>query len=31
VDAKNREFDALAKKNFDKAVEFVLDRVIGKA
>jgi V/A-type H+-transporting ATPase subunit G/H len=31
VDTKNSEFEALAKKNFDKAVEFVLNRVIGKA
>jgi hypothetical protein len=25
------EFEALAKKNFDKAVAFVLERVIGRA
>ncbi|HLA07151.1 MAG TPA: hypothetical protein VJ022_06895 [Anaerolineales bacterium] len=31
VSAKNSEFEALTKKNFDKAVAFVLDRVIGKA
>ena len=31
ADAKNNQFDALAKKNFDKAVAYVLDRVIGKA
>lgn len=29
--AKNHEFEALAKKNFDQAVNFVLERVIGKA
>lgn len=28
--AKNNEFEASAKKNFDKAVAFVLERVIGK-
>jgi len=28
---KASQFDALAKKNFDRAVAFVLDRVIGKA
>jgi len=27
---KTSQFDALAKKNFDKAVAYVLDRVIGK-
>ncbi len=31
VDTKNSEFEALAKKNFDKAVAYVLDRVLGKA
>jgi len=31
VDAKNSEFEAQSKKNFDKAVAYVLDRVIGKA
>jgi hypothetical protein len=31
VSTKNREFEALAKKNFDKAVAYVLDRVLGKA
>lgn len=29
--AKNSEFEALTKKNFDKAVAYVLDRVLGKA
>jgi vacuolar-type H+-ATPase subunit H len=29
--AKNSEFEASAKKNFDKAVAFVLERVIGRA
>jgi vacuolar-type H+-ATPase subunit H len=29
--SKNSEFEALAKKNFEKAVAFVLERVIGKA
>ena len=28
---KNSELEALAKKNLDKAVAYVLDRVIGKA
>jgi len=28
---KNDEFEALAKKNFNQAVNFVLERVIGKA
>ncbi len=28
---KSSQFDALAKKNFDKAVAYVLDRVLGKA
>jgi len=28
---KSSQFDAMAKKNFDKAVAYVLDRVIGKA
>jgi V/A-type H+-transporting ATPase subunit G/H/F-type H+-transporting ATPase subunit b len=31
VSAKNNDFEALARKNFDKAVAYVLDRVIGKA
>ena len=31
VNAKNSEFEALTKKNFDKAVAYVLDRVLGKA
>lgn len=31
VNSKNNEFEALAKKNFDKAVAYVLDRVLGKA
>lgn len=30
-DSANDEFEASAKKNFDKAVAFVLERVIGKA
>ena len=30
-EAKNTEFEAQAKKNFDKAVAFVLERVIGRA
>jgi vacuolar-type H+-ATPase subunit H len=29
--SKNSEFEAAAKKNFDKAVAFVLERVIGRA
>jgi vacuolar-type H+-ATPase subunit E/Vma4 len=29
--SKNSDFEALAKKNFDKAVAFVLERVIGRA
>ena len=29
--AKDNEFEASAKKNFDKAVAFVLERVIGRA
>lgn len=29
--ARNSEFEASAKKNFDKAVAFVLERVIGRA
>ena len=29
--SKNSEFEASAKKNFDKAVAFVLERVIGRA
>lgn len=28
---KSSQFDAMAKKNFDKAVAYVVDRVIGKA
>ena len=28
---KNSQFDALAKKNFDQAVAYVLERVIGRA
>lgn len=28
---KNAELEALAKKNFDKAVAYVIDRVMGKA
>jgi vacuolar-type H+-ATPase subunit H len=31
IATKNSEFEALAKKNFDKAVAFVLERVIGRA
>ena len=31
VEKKNSQLDALAKKNFNKAVAYVLDRVIGKA
>lgn len=31
IASKNSEFEANAKKNFDKAVAFVLERVIGKA
>ena len=30
IASKNSEFEALAKKNFDKAVAFVLERVIGR-
>jgi vacuolar-type H+-ATPase subunit H len=29
--AKNSQFDASAKKNFDKAVAYVLERVIGRS
>ena len=29
--SKNSEFEAKAKANFDKAVAFVLERVIGRA
>ena len=29
--SQNSEFETLAKKNFDKAVAFVLERVIGRA
>ncbi|MBE0681444.1 MAG: hypothetical protein IH589_05985 [Anaerolineales bacterium] len=29
--SRNSEFEALARKNFDKAVAFVLERVIGRA
>jgi len=28
---KSNQFEAMAKKNFDKAVAYVVDRVIGKA
>lgn len=31
IASKNSEFEAQARKNFDKAVAFVLERVIGKA
>jgi vacuolar-type H+-ATPase subunit H len=31
VDAKAGQFETLAKANFDKAVAYVLERVIGKA
>ncbi len=31
IASKNSEFETLAKKNFDKAVSFVLERVIGRA
>ena len=31
IASKNIEFEALAKKNFDKAIAFVLERVIGRA
>lgn len=31
IASQNTEFEANAKKNFDKAVAFVLERVIGKA
>ena len=31
IASKNSEFEALAKKNLDKAVAFVLERVIGRA
>ncbi len=31
IASKNSEFEVLAKKNFDKAVAFVLERVIGRA
>ena len=31
IASKNSEFETLAKKNFDKAVAFVLERVIGRA
>ena len=31
IASKNSEFEAQAKKNFDKAVAFVLERVIGRA
>ncbi|MBE7436236.1 MAG: hypothetical protein HS100_20140 [Anaerolineales bacterium] len=31
IAAKNSEFEAIARKNFDKAVAFVLERVIGRA
>jgi hypothetical protein len=30
-DSENSDFEAAAKKNFDKAVTFVLERVIGGA
>jgi hypothetical protein len=30
AEEKNREMGKLASKNFDRAVAFVLDRVIGK-
>ena len=31
VSTRNTEFEALAKKNFDKAVAFVLERVLGRS
>ena len=31
VEEKNKQFEAAAMKNFDRAVNYVLDRVIGKA
>lgn len=31
IASKNSEFETQAKKNFDKAVAFVLERVIGRA
>lgn len=31
IASKNSEFETLAQKNFDKAVSFVLERVIGRA
>ncbi len=31
IEEKNKKFEALAKSNFDRAVTYVLNRVIGKA
>ena len=31
VEEKNKQFEALAMKNFDRAVTYVLERVIGRA
>lgn len=31
AEEKNRQFEALATKNLDRAVDFVLERVIGRA
>jgi vacuolar-type H+-ATPase subunit H len=31
VEEKNKQFEALATKNFDRAVDYVLERVIGRA
>ncbi|HSA99428.1 MAG TPA: hypothetical protein VLE49_02175 [Anaerolineales bacterium] len=31
AEEKNRQFEALATKNFDRAVNYVLERVIGRA
>jgi hypothetical protein len=31
VEEKNKQFEALAMSNFDRAVDYVLERVIGRA
>ena len=31
AEEKNKEFEALAMKNFDRAVSYVLERVVGRA
>ncbi|HLO18682.1 MAG TPA: hypothetical protein VK206_27875 [Anaerolineales bacterium] len=31
VEEKNKQFEALAMKNLDRAVDFVLERVVGRA